>query len=96
MAYVLIYMAYFLIFLDVLVDFTRIPDKNTRHAGRKSMKYKMSKVRAKRSQSTHAPPRQSKSKTKPALLRQPKSQTACITTISSALASLGSSKRPAR
>ena len=49
--------------------------KNTRHAGRKSMKYKMSKVRAKKSQSTHAPPRQSKSKTMPALLRQPKSQT---------------------
>ena len=48
--------------------------KNTRHAGRKSMKYKMSKVRVKRSQSTHAPPRQSKSKTAPALLRQPKSQ----------------------
>ena len=41
-------MAYVLIFLDVLVDFTRIPDKNTRHAGRKSMKYKMRKVRAKR------------------------------------------------
>ena len=68
-------MAYVLIVLDVLVAFTRIPDKNTRHAGRKSMKYKMRKVRANRSQTTHASLRQSKSQTAPASLRQPKSQT---------------------